>query len=145
MIRQLLDGVLMVVLNVAIHGLVLGWCIRQLRLDRSGEKRSFLGDTWLLSRLAVWAILAHLVEIAVWGVFYNWRGVMSGPEMSFYFSAVTYATIGYGDVVPPEDWRLLASMEGLIGILMCAWSGGFFFATVARLYGLQQFDRATGR
>jgi hypothetical protein len=66
---------------------------------------------------------------------------MPNAEISFYFSAVTYATIGYGDVTLPESWRLLASMEGLIGILMCAWSGGFFFATVARLYGLQPSDR----
>jgi Ion channel len=59
---------------------------------------------------------------------------MPGFDMALYFSAVTYATIGYGDVVPPENWRLLASMEGLIGILMCAWSGGFIFAIVTRLH-----------
>jgi hypothetical protein len=51
-----------------------------------------------------------------------------------YFSAVTYATIGYGDIVPPENWRMLAAMEGLTGILMCTWSGGFFFAIVSRMY-----------
>ena len=31
------------------------------------------------------------------------------------------------------DYRLLASIEGLTGILMCAWSGGFFFAVVTRV------------
>ena len=30
--------------------------------------------------------------------------------------------------------RLLASMEGLTGILMCAWSGGFFFSVVTRVW-----------
>ena len=58
---------------------------------------------------------------------------MPDLETAGYFSAVTYATIGYGDITPPVEWRVLASMEGLIGILMCAWSGGFIFAVVSRL------------
>jgi ABC-type anion transport system duplicated permease subunit len=59
-------------------------------------------------------------------------------EASFYFSSVTYSTIGYGDVVLPETWRLLAAMEGLTGILMCSWSGAFFFVVVSKLYSRTQ-------
>jgi voltage-gated potassium channel Kch len=133
MFRQLLEGALLIVLTVAIHGSVLGWSIGRLRLNVAG-RRTFFADTWLLSRLAMWAVLAHLLEITVWGLYYYWRDILPDVETSVYFSAVTYATIGYGDVVPPPDWRLLAGMEGLVGILMCGWSGGFFFATVARMY-----------
>ena len=81
-----------------------------------------------------WVILGHLLAIMMWGGFYAWHGVVPSAELGFYFSAVTYATIGYGDIVPPESWRLLAAMEGLTGILMCTWSGGFFFAVVSRMY-----------
>lgn len=134
MIFKLLTGALLVALTVAIHGLVLGWCISRLQLNQAIKKGSFLADTWLLSRLAVWAVFAHLLEISVWAHFYDWRGIMPDLETAYYFSAVTYATIGYGDVVPPAHWRLPAAMEGLTGILMCAWSGGFFFAVVSRMY-----------
>lgn len=133
MFRQLLEGVLLVALTVAIHGSVLGWSIGRLRLNVASH-RTFFADTLLLSRLAVWAVMAHLLEITVWGLYYYWRSILPDVETSVYFSAVTYATIGYGDVVPPPDWRLLAGMEGLVGILMCGWSGGFFFATVSRMY-----------
>jgi len=133
MFSQLLEGALLIVLTVAIHGSLLGWSIGRLRLNVAGH-RTFFADTWLLSRLAVWAVLAHLLEITVWGLYYYWRDILPDLETSVYFSAVTYATIGYGDVVPPPDWRLLAGMEGLVGILMCGWSGGFFFATVSRMY-----------
>lgn len=134
MFGQLLEGALLIALTVAIHGSVLGWSIGRLRLTSVASHRTFVSDTWLLSRLAIWAVLAHLLEITVWGLFYAWRGILPDLETSVYFSAVTYATIGYGDVVPPPDWRLLAGMEGLVGILMCGWSGGFFFATVSRMY-----------
>jgi len=43
--------------------------------------------------------------------------------------------IGYGDLVLPKPWRLLAPLEGLVGILMCGLSAGLFFATVAAIYG----------
>ncbi len=46
---------------------------------------------------------------------------------------VTYATVGFGDIVLPHGWRLLAPMEGPAGILMCGLSTGFFFVIVGRL------------
>ena len=132
-IGQLLLGALLIAITVAIHGAVMGWLTWQL-----GRRRGALPSLWnhysLLATVALWCVIAHLVEIAIWAATYYWQKVMPGFDIALYFSAVTYATIGYGDVVPPENWRLLASMEGLIGILMCAWSGGFIFAIVTRLH-----------
>ena len=54
-------------------------------------------------------------------------------ESAFYFSGVTYATIGYGDLVLPEPWRMLGPIEGLTGILMCGLSTGIFFAMINRI------------
>lgn len=133
-IVQFFQGILLIILTVAIHATVFGWCISRLRIDQPLPRRSFASDTLFLSRLAIWVILAHLLSIVLWGLFFYWRQVMPDAEIGFYFSAVTYATIGYGDIVPPTEWRLLAAMEGLTGLLMCAWSGGFFFAVIARMY-----------
>ncbi len=134
MLAQLLSGTVLVAITVAINGVVLIACIKRLRLEHDLTATSFIHATLLLSRLATWVILGNLVAIMVWGGFYAWKAIVPSVELGFYFSAVTYATIGYGDIVPPESWRLLASMEGLTGILMCTWSGGFFFAVVSRMY-----------
>lgn len=144
MLAQLLYGSLLVALTVAINGVALVGCIRRLQLDSQLITHSFLAGILLLSRLATWVIVGHLLAIMVWGAFYAWHGITSGVELGFYFSAVTYATIGYGDIVPPENWRLLAAMEGLTGILMCTWSGGFFFAVVSRMF-LSATTRSEGR
>ena len=60
----------------------------------------------------------------------------TGPdaESSLYFSGVTYATIGYGGLVLPKEWRLFGPVEGLTGILMCGLSTAFLFATLSRMY-----------
>ena len=52
-------------------------------------------------------------------------------------SLKTNATIGYGDVVPPPEWRLVAVLEGLTGVLMLGWSSALVFAVVTRLFDSQ--------
>lgn len=55
-----------------------------------------------------------------------------------YFSAVTYTTTGYGDLVLPAEWRLVGGVEALTGILMCGLSTGMFFAVFSEIFGLSR-------
>jgi len=77
-------------------------------------------------------LLFHLMQVGLWALLYSWQ---IGWDLStaLYFSSVTYATIGYGDVVPPVEWRLAAAMQGLTGVLMLGWSSAMVFALVSRL------------
>jgi len=59
---------------------------------------------------------------------------MPGLQPALYFSAVTYTTTGYGDLLLPKGWQLVGAIEALTGILMCGWSTGFFFAVVSRIH-----------
>jgi hypothetical protein len=93
----------------------------------------FWGVCRLFIRLAAWMIFLHLFEISVWALTHVWRGALGDMTVALYFSAVTYTTTGYGDVVLPAPWRLVGAVEALTGILMCGWSTGFFFAAVGRV------------
>ena len=130
MISKLLTAWCLVALTVAIHAAGLSAMVQN-RPARLADTR-FWPETRLLVSVAWWLILLHLAEIAVWGLFYWWRQCLPDAEASFYFSGVTYTTVGYGDLVLPKEWRLIGSVEGLIGILMCGLSAGFFFAIVSR-------------
>ena len=123
---------------VAIHATALTIAFR--RIGPVPEAATGAGWSLILRliRIASWLIAAHLAEIAVWALFYTGLHVFPDAESSFYFSAVTYTTVGYGDLVPPYSWRLLAGVEGLTGILMCGWSAGFFFAVVSRMHTVER-------
>jgi hypothetical protein len=140
MISALVSAVLLLALTVIVHStgliLLLRW-VRRLQAAAAVGTR-FWAQTWLLVRVA-WSLIAmHLIEIAVWGLFYFWRGCLPDLESSFYFAGVTYATVGYGDLVLSNKWRLLGPIEGLTGILMCGLSTGFFFAFVSKLHAPQK-------
>lgn len=79
-------------------------------------------------------ITLHLIETGIWAGFYFWNNHFEDFETALYFSLGTYSTIGYGDVVLPQRWRLLGGIEGISGVLLCGLSGAFIFAVVNVLY-----------
>ena len=88
----------------------------------------------LLITVFAFIIFLHLTEACLWALFYSWQGFFANYETSLYFSLNTYSTIGYGDVVLPEKWRLLGTIEGLSGVLLCGLSAAFLFAIVNALF-----------
>jgi hypothetical protein len=48
-------------------------------------------------------------------------------EEATYFSAITFATIGYGDITLSGKWRLASAIEGVNGILLFGWTTAFLF------------------
>ena len=79
-------------------------------------------------------LVLHLLEMAVWAAAYSAAGVFTNFETSLYFSLKSYTTVGYGDVLPPSEWRLLGPIEAAVGVLMLGWSTSIIVATVQRLY-----------
>lgn len=51
-----------------------------------------------------------------------------------YFSAETYSSLGYGDVVPGGDLRLLAGVEVLNGLLLIGWSASYTYIAMERFW-----------
>ena len=133
MVARLVVACSLMALCVTIHAGGVTYAIRRLRRSQVAAPR-FWSSTGLFVLIAVWIVFLHLAEISAWAVAYAWNGAMPDLQTALYFSAVTYTTTGYGDVLLPEPWRLDGGVEALTGILMCGWSTGFFFAIVNRLY-----------
>lgn len=132
MFKQLLLSLCLMAVCVVIHAIGVAWALRRLR-RQPAVPTQFWALCWLFIRLASLMVLLHLGEISVFALIYVWRGAMGDVTSALYFSAVTYTTTGYGDLVLPATWRLVGAVEALTGILMCGWSTGFFFAVVSRV------------
>jgi len=97
-------------------------------IHRFGTLRSGV----LVVRFTSVMIGLHLLQILLWAGFYRWKCFQSW-ESAFYFSAASYSTVGYGDVLLPRMWRNLGPVESVTGVLMCGLSAAFLFAIVTRL------------
>jgi voltage-gated potassium channel len=97
-------------------------------LHRIGPWRSGV----LMVRLTTLIVCLHMLEILLWAWFYRLY-CFSTWESAFYFSATSYSTVGYGDLVLPQAWQLVGPTESITGVLMCGLSVSFLFAVVHRL------------
>ena len=132
MITKLLIASALVATTVIIHAGGLGMVLSHVLHSRVRLDTRFWSITWLLIRIAWLLIVIHLFEIAVWALFFWWQKCLPDAESSLYFSGVTYATLGYGDLLLPKEWRLFGPLEALTGTLMCGLSIAFFFAVLSK-------------
>jgi Ca2+/Na+ antiporter len=133
MLSKLLIAWSLMALCVIVHAMGMTTLLRWVNHVVARMRARFWFSAWMLVRTAGYIILLHLVEITIWAFFYAWGHGMPDLPSALYFSAVTYTTTGYGDLVLPNDWRLVGGVEALTGILMCGWSAAFFFAVVSRM------------
>ncbi len=133
MLLKLLVGWGLMAFCVGVHASGVASALRWVP-NHSSAVPGFWRWTWMFVFIAGWMVLLHLVEVAAFAVYYTMSGAMPDGQTAAYFSAVTYTTTGYGDLVLPPEWRLVGAIEALTGILMCGWSTGFFFAIVSRLF-----------
>ncbi|WP_454286303.1 potassium channel family protein [Rhizobium arsenicireducens] len=81
--------------------------------------------------IGVFAVLS--AEIWLWAFCYLLLGSFEDLTTALYFSASTFSTVGYGDLVPDHDWRVLAAIEGVSGLLMIGWSTAYLVAAGMRV------------
>ncbi len=72
--------------------------------------------------------------MTVWAAAFVIVGMLPDFETALYFSLKSYTTVGYGDVLPPQAWRLVGPLEAAVGVLMLGVSTGFIVAAVQRIF-----------
>jgi len=144
MITIILFGSALVAITVMIHASGLGMILSHVLRSPVRPDTHFWPITWLLIRTAWFLAVIHVLEIAVWALFFWWEKCLPDLESSFYFSGVTYATLGYGDLLLPKEWRMFGPLEALTGSLMVGLSIAFFFIIVSKSVLQRTDERSRG-
>ncbi|PWT89704.1 MAG: K+ channel TrkA-N [Blastocatellia bacterium] len=136
MFNELTVAVVIVSLCLLLHVATIMLMARALigwweRTDRKGRIVHF--SVLMILVFAV-IMLLHVAEAALWAGFYYARQLFSDYETSLYFSFTSYTTIGYGDILLPQRWRLLGAIEGISGVLLCGISTAFIFAIMNAMF-----------
>jgi hypothetical protein len=131
----LLLGGITVLCTILIHGLAViatvNFFRRERKLGHTGT--SFRVDFAIVAIVLSCAFMAHLVEIALWTALFLLCGEFQAFGTAYYFSAVNYTTLGYGDLIMSPSWKLLGPLEAADGCLMFGVSTAMIFAVIQRL------------
>ncbi len=75
--------------------------------------------------------LLHGLQCVIWACVFYFNPAIDNLynfNEALYFSLVTFTTVGYGDVVIETEWKLLAGLEAINGIMMVGWSTALMFS-----------------
>jgi len=122
--------------TIVVHALALAamayFVRREHQLGRAGIR--FWRDVGIVGGAMLLVLLAHLVEITIWAVVLELCGEFTRLAAAFYHSAMNYTSLGYGDVVMSNSWKLLGPLEAANGMLMFGVSTAIIFAVMRRLF-----------
>ncbi|TFU06421.1 two pore domain potassium channel family protein [Polymorphobacter arshaanensis] len=86
----------------------------------------------MIMALVLGLFVVHGLEIWLYATLYLELGAVEGLRHAVYFSTQTYAAIGYSDEAIAHDWKLIAAIEGINGLLLIGWSTAFFVTIMGR-------------
>jgi hypothetical protein len=139
LIGNLVLASIMVILTVIVHFLGLVLLLRL--LGSHGHKV----DHWhriarqcaLLIIAVLGIVFLHTIEIWAYALLFVGLGAIEGLEPALYFSTVSFSSLGYGDVVLTERWRMIGAIEAANGLILFGWSTAFLLSLMGKLRALE--------
>ncbi len=71
----------------------------------------------MLVCVCLWVLAVITTGVWIWALALFVLGALPTLEASIYFSLVAFTTLGLGDVLAPQEWRILAAMAAVNGFL----------------------------
>ncbi len=147
MLNSIITGLLLAMATIAIHAVGTAWWISRLKRISPTKQRTdvqqFVTELRVFCSTAAVLLSLHILEVVVWGVAYRMLGsggLVKTFDEAIYFSMVTFASLGYGDVVIDGPWRLLAGIQAMTGLLAFGWSSALMFAIVQKIWESKDDD-----
>lgn len=136
MFEPLLLGSLTIIVNMGIQCFAIVAMIRYLfkKQNMTVVKATFLSDVNMLCNMLAVLFAGHILQFMIWAELFILLGEFSDFNTAFYHSMVNFSSLGYGDIVMSETWRLLGALEACNGLLMFGLSAGAMLAIMASMF-----------
>lgn len=133
---QLLLSAAVIAATTFVHGVFVAAAASVFRAAKShahGLLR-FFRDTIVIVLLILWLMFGHAIEMGMWAWVFVQYGMFENWETALYFSGAAFTTLGFGDVLLPDEWRLLAGAAAANGLLLFGVSAAFLFDVARQLH-----------
>ena len=130
--RLIMIGSGMILLNLGIQIWAAGRVLNRMRHRiEKGRKRVDMGA---LTLIMLFLFVGHVLQFSTWALLFLGFGEFADFETALYHSTVNFTSLGYGDIVMSEQWRLLGAFEAANGVLMFGLTTGMVMAALTGLF-----------
>lgn len=134
MLTQIFVGSGTSLVNFVIHAMLLAGVVRAVHVLSLGDAAApqFLQHSLIIVATGALLVAGHFLEVVLWAGTYALVHAAPPGTHLVYFAFVNYTTLGYGDDLPNNEWRLLAPLTALNGVLLIGWSTALMFEVLRR-------------
>jgi hypothetical protein len=145
---DLIFGGAMMILIVLVHAAgVRAVTTHVLRRTQVIMQRPTRWEADLLMASIVFMLLAlHVAEICIWSAALVYSNLVADWRSAGFFAGNTYTTVGYGNFILRDGWRMLAPIIAMSGLFTFGWSGSVLVDFVRRINEIRDaVDNAKSR
>ena len=109
-------------IQAGLTGVAFKFYLRHIPVERT--HLSMWRNIRLLMAVLLILMLGNVLQIATWGLLFLTMGEFTEFSVAVYHAAVNYSSLGYGDIVMSDSWKILGPLEAVNGVLMCGMTAG---------------------
>jgi len=143
MFTQIIIAGLLITVTIALQAAIIGinetlfnkfryWLVRPPRIAKMVSS---------LTIVVLWIMAGVSLSAWLWAGVYMWLGVFDSLEQAIYYSIVNLTTLGFGDIIIDERWRILAALEAADGLILFGLSTAYLMEFISELRTSQRDHR----
>ncbi len=135
MLLQIIIGMALVGITVFIQVVFIQLAFNRIRIHppKHLQGSGILAPVLLMTGATMWLFLALCIAVFIWALAFLVLGIFSTLSQALYFSAIAFTTLGFGDVLLPENWQLLSGFSAANGLLLFGLNTGFLIESIRKI------------
>lgn len=123
-VLEILVGVLILIVIIFVHGM--GMRLVNRRFSAAWARVTPATPHWRTDSLLAIAIgllaAVHLIETLLWAMPLHLMDIIPNLRNCYYYVLESYTTLGEGNVVLPDRWRLIGPIIAMSGLFTFGWT-----------------------
>ncbi|WJG09282.1 ion channel [Aliiglaciecola sp. LCG003] len=137
MLVQLLLGAAIITLTIIVQVVILGvlaYFFARVKHAVSDVTRSIRNITIMVVSV-LWLVLGITINTWIWALTFIYIGEFADIETAVYFAISSFTTLGYGDILMSEKWRILGSLSAVNGLIVFGLNTAFLVELMISTWG----------
>ena len=137
MFIQLLLGAFIITLTIIVQVIILGvldsfYVHVKVHLAKG---RGTIQKMIVVSTSVLWLVLGITINTWIWAFALYLTGEFKGLEEALYFAIASFTTLGYGDVLLNQDWRIFGALSAVNGLIVFGLNTAFLVELMLSVWG----------
>ncbi len=135
MIEPILVGSGLIVATVIVESVLIAIAVKGLNTygGRAADFGTVVRTASVLIILTLWLLAGISISLWLWARLFLVLGEFETPINALYFASVSATTLGYGDSLLSEDWKLLSGFIAANGLVLFSLNTAFLFEALRRI------------